>query len=210
MHRGENLQAFSVAHLLIRNDGIEPALREKTAGIADAVCLDQFMLLLPQIGDEDSPHARFVIDHQYPAHCQTLCGPAEPLASAGISIEKHTCAGSLILSMRSPPCARAILRAMARPSPLPPCFVVNSGSKMRVTASSGIGPTGAIKILADPDSSPRTSNANAMPGTKPARDSRFVKDRRKRLVVWAVTFQGTFRILYGTLAALKFSDEKGI
>jgi hypothetical protein len=28
------------------------------------------------------------------------------------------------------------------------------GSKMRITASSGIGPTGSIKILADPDSSP--------------------------------------------------------
>jgi hypothetical protein len=72
MHRRENLQAFSVAHLLIRNDSIEPALREKTPGIADTVCLDEFMLFLPQIGNEDSPHAWLVIDDQYPAHFQTL------------------------------------------------------------------------------------------------------------------------------------------
>src|SRR6266851_3415308 len=147
MHRGENLQAFSVAHLLIRNDSIEPALRENPPGFGDTVRLHQFMLFLLQIGNEDSPHAWFVIDHQYPAHFQTLCGPAEPLASAGISIEKQTCAGSLILSLMSPPCARAILRAMARPSPFPPCFVVNSGSKMRVTASSGIGPTGSMTSM---------------------------------------------------------------
>src|SRR6266478_3993084 len=147
MHRREHVQAFSVAHLLIRNDSIEPALLENPPGIADAVCLHQFMLFLPQIGNEDSPHARFVIDNQYPAHFQTLCASVEPLASAGISIEKHTCAGSLILSMMSPPCARAILRAMARPSPFPPCFVVNSGSKMRLTASSGIGPTGSMTSM---------------------------------------------------------------
>jgi hypothetical protein len=69
------------------------------------------------------------------------------------------------------------------------------GSKMRITASSGIGPTGSIKILADPDSSPRTRTQMRCP----ARNQHGIRDSLKigeRFAVWAVTFQGTFRILY--------------
>ena len=46
----------------------------------------------------------------------------------------------LLDNTTSPPCARAMLRAIAKPSPVPEVLVVKKGSNMRSTVSGGIGP----------------------------------------------------------------------
>ena len=131
----QNIQPFAVAHFLVRYDCIETKLGQGTPRVADAGCLA--LPHGPHASDWKSGSAACAARHPRSISCPSFVLPVRSSWENAWEFQSKSIpvSGSLILSTRSPPCARTMLRAMARPSPFPLCLVVNNGSKMRSTVS---------------------------------------------------------------------------
>ena len=127
----QNLQSLAIGHLLIRDDGIELIGGKTSLRFGEASGLGHGMTILREIRRQDFAHARLIVDDKDSTHEGSGFS-----VYAGSVMENRIEPGWFRDNTRSPPCARAILRATARPNPVPAGFVVKKGSKIRSTASS--------------------------------------------------------------------------
>ena len=111
----EHGEALTVGHALVGDHYIEVVGGESAAGFLYPRRFPDFMLILPQVESENPAHAGFVVDKQNSSH-GSFSQRCPWSGARGRVMEKRTQDAPFSANLRSPPCARAMLRAIARPS----------------------------------------------------------------------------------------------